>query len=97
MATTSIPQNGRVWTEWRGYLTGSSSSATVTEQYRTHSVATVRTVGYDSATDANSAAASAASGGSNITATYEKDGDAPYWSVIVETDTIGEWTTVTPP
>jgi hypothetical protein len=91
MATSSITTGGRKWEEhWYVY---SSIGGLVAHKKRTHSLATVKTVGYEGATEAASAAAEA-SIAEGVIATYEREGDADFYSVTVETDTVGEWTDV---
>lgn len=93
MATAAISQGGRIRKEERYYQVGSTSSSTIEGQYRYINSEIVRTVGYDSLASAKSAAEAAAS--ANVEATYERDGEAGFYSVTTETFTYGEWTTIT--
>lgn len=79
MATATINLGGR---EFREYLWNGSWL------YRTHSIATVRTVGYDDASTAQTAAQTAAA--ADVEARWGREGIF-YW-VEVETDTVGSWT-----
>ena len=87
MATAEINMGARIWVERRAYLEGTSTTATVVEQTRTHSVVTMRTVGYEDYETAETAAESAA--GAGVVATVERDG--VMYAVLVETDTTGSW------
>jgi len=95
-STITVTQGGPAWTEGRGYLSGTGGiggSATIVEQKRTHSTVIERTVGFTTYALAETFRDTALTG-ANVKGTIEKDGDAPYWTVTIETDTIGNWVDV---
>ena len=101
MSTTVIHQSGRGWTEYQSYLSGTTSSAVEIARKRTHTVAVTRTRGYESYSAAETACVTATTAtynpdgsGTSAVGTWEKEGDTPFWAVIVETDTTTAWVSV---
>lgn len=88
MSTATITTNGRVWEEHLWVF--SSVGGVVSHKKRTHSLSTQKTVGYTDAASAQSAAEAAAIA-EGVVATYQREGNANFYSVIIETDTLGDW------